>query len=140
MFENIKIFSKTEKIEVSGPIEKKVDTRYIHKVIHTENPVVNEVQKAIKWHQDNFISLRSISLKPHWYEMFADWVKIGFMKRSKKLGKGIIEPDISQMTTIVYYDVDIKRGASFQKDDMYCERYRANGEKDNYFGPIIGKA
>lgn len=137
---NIKIISKTEKVETDMPIEKKIDTRYIHRVVITENPVVNRVQDAIKWHQDNFISLRSISLKPRLYEMFLEWVKVGFAQRAKKMGKGFIIPDISKETTIVYFDVDIKKGATFQKDDMYFERYYDKDKTEAYFGPKLGKA
>ena len=137
---NLKLFSKTEKVETDMPAEKKIDNRYIRRVVMTENPVVNAVQKAIKWHQDNFISLRSISLRPAQYEMFLEWVKIGFAQRAKKMGKGFIIPDLSQDTTIVYYDVDIKKGASFQKDDMYFERYYDKDKTEAYFGPTLGKA
>lgn len=134
MFKDIKIFSKTEKVEDKQP-EKKVDTRYIHRVKLTGVPVADMIQLAIKWHQDNLISLRSISLRPYLHDKYVEYLQREMDKRCKAEGKQMVE--INKEMTFVAWDVDIKRGSSLQKDDMYGERYYiGQGQKDTYFGPI----
>jgi len=103
--------------------------RFINRVVITGNRAVDCIQAAIKFHQDNFIPLRTISLIPSWYEKF-----FAFMDKAnyKRTGE-----HLSEDTVLCMFDVDIKKGTRLQKTEMYFEHYfTSRDEKATaYFGP-----
>lgn len=86
------------------------------------------LQMIIKWHQDRFISLRTISLKPALYDSYKEFVLRRLQKRDKDF-------HFDHDTRLTLYDVDIVRGSVLQKDDYYIERYRMAKDLGAYFGP-----
>lgn len=109
------------------------DTRLIHRIILTGNKAVDCVQAAIKFHQDNFIPLRTISLIPSWYDTFFAYMD----KNNKKRTGEHLNPE----AVLCLFDVDIKKGSKTQKSEMYFEHYfTERGQKESQFGTKIGKA
>lgn len=122
------------KVKLLSPTEKEVQAiqpehRFIKKVNLTGHGAVDMLQIAIKYHQDRFISLRSIALKPKLYELFFDYMNEKLFKSTQ--GKRDLNKSDYMLgnATLVFFDVDIKVGSKFQKDDMYFEEYFQSHEK-----------
>lgn len=103
--------------------------RFIKQVVLTGNTAVDCTQAAIKFHQDNYIPLRTISLIPSWYEKF-----FAYMDKTnyKHTGEHLKEDSV-----LCLFDVDIKKGSRLQKSEMYFEHYftsRSENATAN-FGP-----
>lgn len=112
----------------ASPVKKEKELNHIVNVIITGNQIVDLVQLWIKWHQDHFIPLRAISLKPKLYERFFNFMN----EKSIAQGKGELDKEAKLMLV----QVDIIRGSALQSKDLYFERYYENHEqKDVYFGP-----
>jgi hypothetical protein len=103
--------------------------RYINRVVLTGNQVIDCIQAAIKFHQDNFIPLRTISLIPSWYEKFFAYMDKANYKRTQE--------HLSEDTILCMFDVDIKKGTRLQKTEMYFEHYFTSRDENAtaYFGP-----
>ena len=103
--------------------------RVIRQVVLTGNKVIDCIQAAIKFHQDNFLPLRTISLIPSWYEKF-----FAYMDKSnyKRTGEHLKED-----TVLCLFDVDIKKGSRLQRSEMYFEHYFTSHAENAtaYFGP-----
>src|SRR5580698_7011283 len=105
------------------------DTRIIRQIVLTGNQVVDCIQAAIKFHQDNFIPLRTISLTPTWYGKFFAYMDKSNYKRTRE--------HLSEDTILCMFDVDIKKGTRLQKSEMYFEHYFTSHDENAtaYFGP-----
>jgi hypothetical protein len=103
--------------------------RVIRHIVLTGNKVIDCIQAAIKFHQDNFIPLRTISLIPSWYEKF-----FAYMDKSNYRRTG---EHLREDTILCLFDVDIKKGSRLQKTEMYFEHYFTSRNEDasSYFGP-----
>lgn len=103
--------------------------RFIKRVVLTGNKAVDCIQAAIKFHQDNFIPLRTISLIPSWYEKFFAYMDKANYKRTGE--------HLSQDAVLCLFDVDIKKGTRLQKSEMYFEHYFTTHDENAtaYFGP-----
>jgi hypothetical protein len=103
--------------------------RFIKRIVLTGNKVIDCIQAAIKFHQDNFIPLRTISLAPSWYEKFFAYMD----KANYKLSGEHLNEDI----ILCLFDVDIKKGTRLQKSEMYFEHYFTTRDENAtaYFGP-----
>lgn len=103
--------------------------RFIKRVVLTGNKAVDCIQAAIKFHQDNFIPLRTISLVPSWYEIFFAYMDKSHYKRTGE--------HLSEDTILCLFDVDIKKGTRLQKSEMYFEHYFTSRDENAtaYFGP-----
>jgi hypothetical protein len=104
-------------------------TRFIKQVVLTGNKAVDCIQAAIKFHQDNFIPLRTISLIPSWYEIFFAYMDKANYKRTGE--------HLSEDAILCLFDVDIKKGTKLQKSEMYFEHYFTSRDENAtaYFGP-----
>ena len=103
--------------------------RFIKSIVLTGNKVVDCIQAAVKFHQDNFIPLRTISLIPLWYEKFFAYMdKANYRRTGEHLGEDAV---------LCMFDVDIKKGTRLQKSEMYFEHYFTTRDEDvvAYFGP-----
>jgi hypothetical protein len=105
------------------------DDRIIKEIVLTGNKAVDCIQAAIKFHQDNFMPLRTISLIPSWYEKFFEYMD---KSNYKSTGEHLNEDAILCM-----FDVDIKKGSRLQKSEMYFEQYFTSRDENAiaYFGP-----
>lgn len=113
-------------------IEIPVNPNFIRKVIVTENMTVNRVQIAIKWFQDHYLSLRTISLRPSLYNSYFNYVQKWREKRGMTpLDKQNHEQGVEKLTA---YNVDIVRGSAKQAYDYYFEHYRMDEKSASYFG------
>ncbi len=103
--------------------------RFIKHIVLTGNKVIDCIQAAIKFHQDNFIPLRTISLIPSWYEKF-----FAYMDKATHRQTG---EHLDDDTILCIFDVDIKKGSRLQKTEMYFEHYFTTSGEDAlaYFGP-----
>lgn len=104
-------------------------SRIIDHIVLTGNKAVDCIQAAIKFHQDNFIPLRTISLIPSWYEKFFEYMdKANYKCTSEHLAEDSI---------LCMFDVDIKKGSRLQKTEMYFEHYFTSRDENAvaYFGP-----
>jgi hypothetical protein len=103
--------------------------RYISRVVLTGNKVIDCIQAAIKFHQDNFIPLRTISLVPLWYEKFFAYMDKAHHRRTGE--------HLNEDAVLCMFDVDIKKGTRLQKTEMYFEHYFTTRDEDAvaYFGP-----
>ena len=103
--------------------------RFIKNVVLTGNKAVDCIQAAIKFHQDNFIPLRTISLIPSWYENF-----FAYMDKANYKHTG---QHLNEDTVLCLFDVDIKKGSRLQKTEMYFEHYFTTRDENAtaYFGP-----
>jgi hypothetical protein len=103
--------------------------RFIKQVVLTGNKVVDCIQAAIKFHQDNYIPLRTIALIPSWYEKFFAYMDKANYKRTGE--------HLSENTILCLFDIDIKKGSLLQKTEMYFEHYFTTRDADAvaYFGP-----
>jgi hypothetical protein len=103
--------------------------RFIKRVVLTGNNAVDCIQAAIKFHQDNYIPLRTISLIPSWYEKFFAYMDKANYKRTGE--------HLSEDTVLCLFDVDIKKGTKLQKSEMYFEHYFTSRDENAtaYFGP-----
>lgn len=114
------------------PEKKGPNHRYVTRLKLTGNEIVDRVQMAIHFHQANYNSLRTVSLKPRMYDKYWEY----FNNLHVKAGKG----EIPQEQILTMFDVDIKRGSILQKDDMYFEGYfQSHEQKDGFFGGRIRK-
>jgi len=116
-----------EKDELTIP--KTEEARFINRVVLTGNKAVDCIQAAIKFHQDNFIPLRTISLIPSWYEKFFAYMDKANYKRTGQ--------HLAEDTILCLFDVDIKKGTRLQKSEMYFEHYFTTHDENAtaYFGP-----
>ena len=105
------------------------ESRVIKQVVLTGNKVIDCIQAAVKYHQDNYIPLRTISLVPSWYEKFFEYMDKANYKRSHE--------HLSENSILCLFDVDIKKGSSLQKSEMYFEHYFTSRKESAgaYFGP-----
>jgi hypothetical protein len=103
--------------------------RFINRIVLTGNQAIDCIQAAIKFHQDNFIPLRTISLIPSWYEKFFAYMDKANYKRTGE--------HLKEDTILCMFDVDIKKGSRLQKSEMYFEHYFTthNPKEVSYFGP-----
>lgn len=103
--------------------------RLITHIVLTGNQVIDCIQAAIKYHQDNYIPLRTISLIPSWYDKFFTYMDKANRKRTGE--------HLSEDSVLCMYDVDIKKGSRLQQSEMYFEHYFTSmGENATaYFGP-----
>lgn len=103
--------------------------RFIKQVVLTGNKAVDCVQAAIKFHQDNYIPLRTISLVPSWYERFFAYMDKANYRRTGE--------HLSEDAVLCLFDVDIKKGTRLQKSEMYFEHYFTTHDENavSYFGP-----
>jgi len=120
-----------EKDDAIGKIPGTEKNRFIKQVVLTGNQAVDCIQAAIKFHQDNFIPLRTISLIPSWYEKFFTYMDKANYKR---MGEHLSEDAI-----LCLFDVDIKKGTRLQKSEMYFEHYFTSRDENAiaYFGPQV---
>ncbi len=104
-------------------------SRFITQVVLTGNKAIDCVQAAIKFHQDNYIPLRTISLIPQWYEKFFAYMDKANYKRT---GQHLYKDSV-----LCLFDVDIKKGSRLQKTEMYFEHYftTLKANEGAYFGP-----
>jgi hypothetical protein len=118
-----------EKDELGIKIPGTEKTRFINRVVLTGNKAVDCVQAAIKFHQDNYIPLRTISLIPSWYERFFAYMDKANYKRTGE--------HLSGDAILCIFDVDIKKGTALQKSEMYFEHYFTSRDENAtaYFGP-----
>lgn len=118
-----------EKDEVVAKVPETDKVRFIRQVVLTGNKAVDCIQAAIKFHQDNFIPLRTISLIPSWYEIFFAYMDKANYKRT---GEHLCEDAV-----LCLFDVDIKKGTHLQKSEMYFEHYFTSRDENAsaYFGP-----
>ena len=112
-------------VKIPG-IEK---ARFIKTVVLTGNKAVDCIQAAIKFHQDNYIPLRTISLIPSWYEIFFAYMDKANYKRTSQ--------HLSNDAVLCLFDVDVKKGSLLQKSEMYFEHYFTTQDANAvaYFGP-----
>ena len=105
------------------------DDRIIKEIVLTGNKAVDCIQAAIKFHQDNFMPLRTISLIPSWYEKFFEYMDKANYKRTHE--------HLNSDAVLCMFDVDIKRGSSLQQTEMYFEHYFTTRSENAtaYFGP-----
>ncbi len=105
------------------------DTRVIKQIVITGNKVIDCIQAAVKYHQDHFIPLRTISLIPSWYEKFFEYMDKANYKHTRE--------HLNSDAVLCMFDVDIKRGSSLQQTEMYFEHYFTTHEENAraYFGP-----
>ncbi len=105
------------------------NARFMKRIMLTGNQAVDCVQAAIKYHQDNFIPLRTISLVPSWYEKFFEFMDKANYKRTRE--------HLSADTILCMFDVDIKKGSRLQRSEMYFEHYFTTRDEHAtaYFGP-----
>lgn len=103
--------------------------RFIKNVVLTGNHAVDCVQAAIKFHQDNYIPLRTISLIPSWYEKFFCYMDKANYKHTGE--------HLDNNSVLCLFDVDIKKGSRLQKSEMYFEHYFTTHNENAvaYFGP-----
>jgi hypothetical protein len=103
--------------------------RFIRQIVLTGNKVIDCIQAAIKFHQDNYLPLRTISLIPSWYEKFFAYMDKANYKRTRE--------HLSEDTILCMYDVDIKKGTRLQQTEMYFEHYFTTRDENAtaYFGP-----
>ncbi len=122
-------FTGMEKDESVLSIPGTDKARFINQVVLTGNKVVDCIQAAIKFHQDNFIPLRTISLVPSWYQKFFEYMD---KANHRHTGEHLQEDAI-----LCLFDVDIKKGSRLQKTEMYFEHYFTTRHEDAvaYFGP-----
>ena len=115
--------------ETTLPIPGTGESRVIKGIVLTGNKAVDCIQAAVKFHQENFIPLRTISLIPSWYEKFFEYMDKANYKRT-----GGHLPDDA---VLCLFDVDIKKGSRLQKTEMYFEHYFTSRDKNAvaYFGP-----
>ena len=116
-------------MESSVKIPRTDKARFIKNVVLTGNKAVDCIQAAIKFHQDNFIPLRTISLIPSWYEKFFAYMDKANYKRTGE--------HLSEDSVLCLFDVDIKKGTRLQKSEMYFEHYftTRHSNATAYFGP-----
>ena len=120
-------------------------SNFIHKIIVTPSRVVNNLQAAIKWHQDHFITLRSISLMPRLFDKFLSFMQKEYAREGKfiteEYGELIVRDRdgkiLEKNFRFKLYDCDIVRGSNLQRGDFYFERYKEwEGQEMNdiYYG------
>jgi len=118
-----------EKEETVATIPGTDKPRFLKRIVLTGDRVIDSIQAAIKFHQDNYIPLRTISLTPSWYEKFFEYMdKANYKRTSEHLDKDAI---------LCLFDIDIKKGTRLQRSEMYFEQYFTTNDKNAtaYFGP-----
>lgn len=120
--------TKLKVLETAQEEKPKENPEFMYRFVPTLNPVVDAVQAAILYHQKHFISLRTISLIPKWYEKFFEYMDREYFKK-----KG--EP-LHRDSILTMFNIDIKKGSQFQRSEMYFEQYTENG-KDAIFSDKI---
>lgn len=105
------------------------NSRFIKEIVLTGNNVIDCIQAAIKYHQDHFFPLRTISLTPLWYEKFFEYMDKANYKRTQE--------HLNEDAILCMFDVDIKKGSRLQQTEMYFEHYFTSREENAvaYFGP-----
>lgn len=103
---------------------------------NTKNEAVIRLTWAVKYHQDNFISLRTISLSRRLYDKFFDFMNELICKQKNvELNK---KEYYNGNCKLNWHEVDIVRGSIFQKEYMMYEEYfKSHEQKSAIFSDKI---